>query len=111
MARSEPPGRPRGVPKKRRYNLRRVKATWPYTTQEIAELFGIRKNAVRRWLKHGLIADMTSRPFLIRGDELVRFLRARQCAVRHKCRPNQFFCFKCRRPREAFLGIADVVVE
>ena len=43
--------------KKRRYNIRRVKATWPYTVQEIAELLGVHKNAVLRWLHDGLRAD------------------------------------------------------
>jgi len=41
------PPRPR---KKRRYNVRRIKATWPYRVEEIADLFGIHKNAVLRWL-------------------------------------------------------------
>lgn len=97
--------------RKRTYNLRRIKATWPYTVQEIAELFGIHKNAVLRWLKDGLQADRDRRPFLIRGDELARFLSARQTGKRRKCMATEFYCFKCRAPREGYLGIADVTVE
>jgi hypothetical protein len=70
--------KPPVVRRKRRYNVRRIKATWPYSVQEIATLFGIHKNAVLRWLKEGLQADRGQRPFLIRGDELTRFLTARQ---------------------------------
>ena len=97
--------------RKRTYNVRLIKATWPYTVQEIAELFGIHKNAVLRWLREGLMADRLQRPFLIRGDELARFLTARQIARRRTCAKTEFFCFKCRVPRSAFLGIADIVIE
>src|SRR5262245_36614671 len=81
---------------KRTYNARRVKATWPYTVQEIAELFGIHKNAVLRWLQKGLEANKDQRPFLIRGEELIRFLNARQSRKRCKCAITEFYCFKCR---------------
>jgi hypothetical protein len=97
--------------RKRRYNTRLIKATWPYTVQEIAELFDIHKNAVLRWLKEGLNADRSQRPYLIRGDELTRFLGQRQNGKRQQCAPGQFFCFKCRVPREAYLGIADIKIE
>ncbi len=97
--------------KKRRYNVRRVKATWPYTVQEIADLFGIHKNAVLRWLREGLCADRSQRPFLIRGDELARFLNERQNGKRRRCAPGEFFCFRCRVPREACLGMADIAIE
>ena len=103
----KPPPRPH----KRRYNVRLIKATWPYTVQEVAELFGLQKNAVLRWLREDLRANRDQRPFLIRGDELARFLSARQAKKRRKCSVIEFYCFKCRAPREAFLGIADVVIE
>ena len=96
---------------KRRYNVRLIKATWPYTAQEIAELFDIHKNAVLRWLKEGLHADRNQRPYLIRGDELIRFLNRRQDGKRRRCGPGEFFCFKCRVPREPYLGIADIAIE
>jgi excisionase family DNA binding protein len=98
------------APKKRKYNTRRIKATWPYTVHEIAELFGIHKNAVLRWLREGLRVDRSGRPFLIRGDELARFLSERQNGRRQRCAPDEFFCFRCRAPRAACLGMADVTV-
>jgi len=97
--------------RKRTYNVRRIKATWPYTVQEIAELFSVHKNAVLRWLKEGLQANRDRRPFLVRGDELARFLTARQTGRRRHCADTEFFCFKCRIPRAAYLGIADIVIE
>jgi Helix-turn-helix domain len=97
--------------RKRTYNVRRIKATWPYTVQEIAELFRIHKNAVLRWLKDGLQANKDQRPFLIRGEELIRFLNARQTRKGCKCTPTEFYCFKCRAPRQAYLGIVDIAIE
>jgi hypothetical protein len=106
VSRGPPPLR-----KRRRYNVRRIKDTWPYTVQEIAELFGVHKNAVLHWLREGLCADRSQRPFLIRGDELARFLSERQNGKRQRCAPGEFFCVRCRAPREAYLGIVDIAVE
>jgi excisionase family DNA binding protein len=72
-----PSNRPPAIGRKRRYNVRSIKATLPYTVQEVAKLLGIHKHAVLRWLKGGLYADRSQRPFLIRGDELARFLNER----------------------------------
>ncbi len=99
------------VKRKRTYNLRRIKATWPYTVEEIAELFGLHKHAVRRWISEGLPANKNGRQFLIRGDDLAEFLGKRQQSKKRRCRTNELFCFKCRAQREAYLGMADVVIE
>jgi len=96
---------------KRKYNTRRIKATWPYSVTEIADLFSLHKNAVSRWLKEGLQVDTTRRPYLIRGDALIRFLDARQQRKTRPCTLAEFFCFKCRAPREAYGGIADLTIE
>lgn len=95
----------------RKYNLRRIKATWPYTVQEIASLLGIHKNAVLRWCKEGLQVDQECRPWLIRGDSLIRFLSDRQTTRKHKCGLTEFYCFRCREPRKAYLNIVDIVIE
>lgn len=96
---------------KRKYNTRLIKATWPYEVQEIADLFGLHKNAVLRWLKEGLQADASRRPYLVRGDELIRFLNDRQKAKQRKCALDEFFCFKCRAPRKTYEDIADLTIE
>lgn len=97
--------------KKRTYNLRLIKATWPYSVEEIAELFGLHKHAVRRWITEGLPANKNGRQFLIRGDALAEFLGRRQQGKKRQCKTHELFCFKCRAQREAYLGIADVVIE
>jgi hypothetical protein len=96
--------------RRRTYNVRLIKRTWPYSVQEIASLFRVHKNAVLRWLEEGLRANTDKRPYLIRGDELARFLSARQKGRKHECAAHQFFCFKCRAPREAYMGIVDIAI-
>ncbi len=93
------------------YNTRLLKATLPYTVQEIAELYGLHKNAVLRWFKDGLRLNDRHKPYLVRGDELTRFLKARQNSRKVKCQPNEFYCLKCRAPRRAFGNMVDVVQE
>ncbi len=95
--------------RKRTYNVRLIKKTWPYSVQEIAALYGLHKSTVLRWLKDGLQPNADGRPYLIRGDELARFLSARQKSRKRKCTTREFYCLKCRTPREAYLGIADIV--
>jgi len=97
--------------RRRTYNVRWIKATWPYTVQEIADLLDVHKNAVLRWVKSGLAADRSRRPLLIRGNALAQFLRERQSAKRRRCKPNEFYCFCCRVPRAAYLDIVDIVIE
>ncbi len=96
--------------RKRTYNVRLLRATWPYTVQEVAKLFHVHKNAPLRWIKEGLRASKGDRgEFLIRGDALVHFLTERKKSKKHTCAINQFRCFTCRAPREAYLNIADII--
>jgi hypothetical protein len=97
--------------RKRTYNVRRLKLTWAYSVQDVATLYGLHKNSVLRWLKEGLQPNADGRPYLIRGDELARFLTARQKRRKRKCSITEFYCFKCRAPREAYLRIGDIMIE
>ena len=90
--------------RKRTYNVRLIKATLSYSVQDIADLYGLHKGTVLLWLKNGLQPIDRQRPYLIRGDELARFLSARQGRRKRKCAVNEFYCFRCREPREAHSG-------
>ena len=95
----------------RRYNLRLIKATWPYVVPEIAEVLGVHEGSVLRWIKEGLTPNPGSKPYLIRGTELQRFLIARQSKPVKTCAQAELYCFKCRAPRRAYLDIVDIVIE
>ena len=84
---------------KRTYDIRRIRLTLSYSVQEAAELFHLHKNAVLNWIKAGLPIIDERRPYLIQGNELASFLKKKQSIRKSKCKPNEFFCFKCRVPR------------
>ena len=97
--------------KKRTYNPRRVRIGQSYTVQDIAELYGLHKNAVLRWIKDGLPLNDDHKPYLIHGSALVEYLTKKQVRRKHKCKPDEFFCFKCRAPRKAWGSVADIQIK
>jgi hypothetical protein len=94
--------------KKRTYNTRLIKRDYCYFVWEIAELFALHPNAVRRWLKAGLVALDDRRPILIHGGDLIEFLDARQARRKQKCAAHELFCLRCRRPRRPRLGRVEL---
>lgn len=92
----KPPSR---TPARRTYNLRLVRRTCSYTVHEVAELYSLHPNAVRRWIKQGLRTIDDRRPQLIHGSDLIDFLGERQQGRKHRCAPDEMFCCRCRVPR------------
>jgi hypothetical protein len=84
---------------KRNPNHRLVKIHRNYTVEEIAKLFGIHKNTVRRWVKDGLATIDDKRPMLILGHELAAFLQARRAKNKRACKPGELYCVRCRAPK------------
>jgi hypothetical protein len=84
---------------KRHPNYRLVKIHRSYTVEEIAKLFGVHKNTVRRWVKDGLATTDDKRPMLILGHVLVAFLRARRTKNKQTCKPGEIYCVRCRAPK------------
>ena len=63
----------------------RVKRHQIYTVWEAANVVGVHRQTVIRWIKDkGLSADMSQRPWLIEGREFKAFLEERRS--RGKCR-------------------------
>lgn len=82
-----------------RLNPRRAKLHRSYTTEEIADLFGVHKNTVRNWTKAGLKAIDRQRPLLFLGSELFAFLSRRRAVNRQRCGRGELFCLRCKAPR------------
>jgi hypothetical protein len=93
--------------KTRRYPVNRIKQSCSYDQNEIAKLFLIHRNTVRHWIKAGLRTIDDRRPLLVHGSALKSFLDTRQQARQHKCAPGEFFCFRCRAPRQPWGNVAD----
>lgn len=88
-------------------NPRLAKIHRSYTVDEIARRFGVHRNTVHNWLKHGLPANDNRRPILILGRHLREFLEAKRTKGKQSCPPGHFFCVRCRKPRVPALGMAD----
>ena len=95
--------------KKRHPNHRLVKIHRSYTVEEIATLFGVHKNTVRRWVKNGLVTVDNKRPMLILGSVIVDFLKARRSKNKKKCKPGEMYCMRCRAPKSPAGNMADYV--
>jgi hypothetical protein len=93
--------------RKRRPNYRLVKIHRNYTVEEIARLFGAHKNTVRQWFKSGLKTLDRRRPLLVHGSELSAFLRDRKQNNKRPCQPGEFYCLRCRAPKQPDGDMAD----
>jgi hypothetical protein len=93
----------------KRVNPRRVKLHRNNTLEDVAMLFNLHKNTVRGWLKSGLETIDTRRPTLVHGRKLSAFLHARRQFALQRCRPGQFYCLRCRAPKEPASRKADYV--
>jgi hypothetical protein len=93
--------------RKRHPNHRRVKIHRSYTVEEIAVLFAIHKNTVRRWIKEGLTTTDDRRPMLILGNVLVAFLQARRLKNKQTCKPGELYCVRCRAPKSPAGNMAE----
>jgi hypothetical protein len=66
--------------------------------EEIARLFGLHKNAVRKnWIKQGLSVIDDRRPMLILGRDLSRFVIKRRQKPKQTCGPGRIYCIARRR--------------
>lgn len=88
--------------KKRTYNHNLIKARRTYTFKELAEVFRLHTRTIQSWRKEGLkVLDMATKPFLILGEEIIRFLKEKRLKRKHPLKPEEFFCTTCRMPRHS----------
>jgi excisionase family DNA binding protein len=92
----------------RRHNGRRVKIHRSYTITEAAAVLGAHKHTVSRWIAAGLPTTDDRRPFLIHGEDIRAFLKARE-PVKQSCRPGEFYCLCCKAPRRPAGDMADYI--
>ena len=94
--------------RKRTYNTRLIKRDYPYFVSEIADLFHLHPNAVRRWINAGLVTVDNRRPVLVHGGDLIDFLDMRQAQRKKKCAVDELYCFRCRRPKHPLFNRIEV---
>lgn len=91
----------------RRANPNRVKRHRCYTAGELAACYGVHKNTVRHWHKHGLEPIDASRPLLFHGETIRSFLASRSASRKSPCPPGTFYCLRCREPRPPALDMVE----
>jgi len=91
----------------RRLNPRLAKSHRSYTIEEVAEIFLVHKNSVRRWIASGLPVIDKRRPILIHGRDLSQFLASRRRQSKQPCRPGQIYCVACRSPKHPAGDMAE----
>ncbi len=90
-------------------NPQLAKIHFSYSVDDLARLFGVHKNTVRSWFKHGLEAIDGQRPTMARGEEVRRFLIDRRARAKRPCGPGRIYCLPCRAPKVPALKMAECV--
>jgi hypothetical protein len=91
----------------RRPDHRRVKVHRSYTVEEAAGALGAHRNTVRLWIRDGLPLVDRKRPYLIRGLDLIAYLKRRRAENKRPCGVGQIYCLRCRIPQTPAGGMAD----
>ena len=82
---------------KKRLNPYLIKKNKAYTLAEIADVYQKHIRTIQQWRKAGLqVVDKTTKPYLVLGSEVRRFLKERNNKSKTKLQNNEFFCTKCR---------------
>lgn len=92
---------------KRHPNPRLVKIHRSYTVEEVAKLFGMHKNTVRKWIKDGLATIDDKRPMLVLGHDLEAFIKKRRTKNKQTCKPGELYCVRCRVPKSPAGDMAE----
>jgi len=89
---------------KRKPDLRKIRPTKVYRPAEVARDLNRNTRTINAWIKDGLPILSQTGPVLIEGAVLKTWLKNRHASKKQKCLPNEFCCFKCRKPRTAKYG-------
>ncbi len=93
----------------RKANRRAVRKHKPYTVDKAAAALGVCRATVRNWVtRQGLPAFRKKRPWILNGEDIIAFLEARETPTA-KCALNECYCFRCKAPRAAAFGEAEIL--
>jgi len=91
----------------KKYNTKGIKLDYTYSVEQIAELYGVDVQTVRRWIRdEGLQRIEGMRPHGVHSSELRRFIDKRNGKRKQPCKLNEMFCLKCQRPKRPKAGSA-----
>lgn len=91
----------------RRFKTRGIKSNKAYQIDELADTTCVSTPTVRNWLKAGMQKIDGNRPTMILGFQALEFLNARKKSARRPMALDEFYCLRCKAPRQAFGALAD----
>lgn len=84
----------------KRANPMAVKAALTYDINEAAKALGKTPATIRSWIKDGLPVMSSRKPYLISGEAIRSYLRAKYKAAKRPLGPDDFFCPGCGGARQ-----------
>ena len=90
---------------------RGLRKHWNYDVAEVAAACGVHRNTVRRWIKDGLPVVSDQKPYLMRGGDVIAYLRARNEGRKQPCGNGRIYCAPCHAPKRPAGGMAEYVPE
>ena len=86
---------------KTKFNPRIIKSKKNYSTQEIADLFGVDVSTVHRWYRVGLKKIDGQRPAVVFGQDLINFHNEKNKKRKKRCDKDELFCCKCKTSQKS----------
>lgn len=80
----------------KRANPMAVKSALSYTIEEAAIALGKKPATIRNWIKDGLPVMAKSKPYLISGEAIREYLRAKYKSAKRPLKADELFCPTCR---------------
>lgn len=80
----------------KRANPMAVKSALTYTIEEAAMALSKNPATIRNWIKDGLPVMAKSKPYLISGDAIREYLRAKYKSAKRPLRADELYCPTCR---------------
>jgi len=93
----------------KRIQVRGIKSAQPYSLQEAADALGVSLPTIRSWIKAGLPALTSHRPFLIIGAALSEFLTIRKRNKKSPLAQDQLYCLSCKEPKKPLGLLVDFI--
>lgn len=91
----------------RRFKTRGIKANKAYRIDELADAACVSIPTIRNWLNAGMQKVDGNRPTMILGFQALEFLNARKKNAKRPMALDEFYCLRCKAPRQAFGALAD----
>ncbi|MCT4574879.1 MAG: helix-turn-helix domain-containing protein [Alphaproteobacteria bacterium] len=79
-----------------------IKYMFCYSTEEIAGLLNVSEKTIRNWRSDGLKTIDDKQPYLIRGLDLIEFIKKKNSKSKKPTEFNEMFCLSCKEARTAY---------